>query len=262
MYLCNQTDTGVDMKREKIRGVYLIQSKIKPYRVYVGSTNDLHGRWLLHKSKLRTKLHHTPKLQAHYNKYGKDDLMFLILDEMPMATKECLLLREQFYIDNIKPWFNSRIIAESNGGMKHSDESKEKLSIAKKGKPFTQEHKKALSEAWEERRIKFPTTEEKRQKLREINIGRKPWNTGLTKKTDERLANSAKKREGKVVKPEVAKRISDKLKGKSHSKEHNKKVSEALKNKKWTEDQIEAKRQRALKWWRDKKEKDAENAQS
>lgn len=46
----------------------------------------------------------------------------------------------------------------------HSDETKQKMSDASKGKPKSDAHKKALSEAWEKRKIEKPCTEETRKK--------------------------------------------------------------------------------------------------
>jgi hypothetical protein len=63
------------------------------------------------------------------------------------------------------------------GGWKHSDEVKEKMSLAKKGKIFTKEHRRNISEA--NRKRKFPESyirpkisEETRQKMSESAVKR------------------------------------------------------------------------------------------
>ena len=59
-------------------GIYKIESKIKPERIYIGSAKNIQFRWNLHKRELLNKKHHSHKLQWHVNKYGIDDLRFII----------------------------------------------------------------------------------------------------------------------------------------------------------------------------------------
>jgi len=48
-------------------------------------------------------MHHSLKLQRHYNKYGKNDLIFTIVEE---CTPEQMLIREQHYLDRCHTYFN------------------------------------------------------------------------------------------------------------------------------------------------------------
>ena len=228
----------------------MIQSKIKPERIYIGSTQDIYKRFHLHKSKLQKNKHHTPKLQNHCNKYGFDDFVFTILEE---CNKDNLMEREQYYIDVLKPWFNSRLIAESNAGYKHTEGAKKKIGESKIGKKLSKEHRDALKVGWEKRRL-IPMSQETRIKFSEAAKGRKPWSAGLTKETDARLKSASDKKMGKVVKQETRDKISNTLSGKPHTAEHNKKVGDALRGKKQSTEVIEAKRKRVLEWWRKKKE--------
>jgi len=98
----------------KISGIYKIQSVIKPERCYIGSAVDVNRRKRDHFEKLRNNDHVNKKLQSHYNKYSESDLLFSILLG---CEKEDLIKHEQFFIDSYKPWFNVRIIAESNLGL-------------------------------------------------------------------------------------------------------------------------------------------------
>lgn len=107
------------MKRVKIVGIYRITSKVKPQRIYVGSSEDIQTRWVEHLKKLRLGVHHSRKLQNHYNKYGKDDLIFSIITTCDVTE---LLSQEQFFIDSLKPWFNLAPIAGSAKGVKRSAE--------------------------------------------------------------------------------------------------------------------------------------------
>jgi group I intron endonuclease len=87
----------------RISGVYKIQSKVKPNRIYIGSAVNIHRRWWDHLHRLKENVHENPKLQNHYNKYGKTDLIFSIIIS---CEKDVLLETEQFFIDAYKPWFN------------------------------------------------------------------------------------------------------------------------------------------------------------
>ena len=41
----------------KITGIYKIESKLKPERIYIGSAVNISKRWLLHLSRLRRDKH-------------------------------------------------------------------------------------------------------------------------------------------------------------------------------------------------------------
>lgn len=153
------------MAREKICGVYMMKSKVHPDRFYVGSALDVHSRWSKHKSNLvRQVPDKNKKLLNHFNKYGWDDFVLSVLER---CDREELLVREQYYIDTLKPWFNICPKAGSGLGRKLSAETKEKVRQANLGKkqseetiekrrlanigqtrpPFTEEHKRRISES-------------------------------------------------------------------------------------------------------------------
>jgi group I intron endonuclease len=110
----------------KISGIYQIQSKIKPERIYIGSSKDIYRRWNQHLLCLKKGSHRSNKLQHHYNKYGKNDLVFSIL--IGCSINELIDL-EQFFLDSKSPWFNTRKIADSNTGLKRSEEHCKKRSL-------------------------------------------------------------------------------------------------------------------------------------
>ena len=126
---------------ELIPGIYKIESILYPDRVYVGSAFNIMKRWRSHKQDLNNNKHHSGKLQNHYNKYGKEDLIFSVLY---LCQREELIQAEQFFIDAYDPYFNIRKIAESNAGIKMSKESIEKNRNARIGKklgPASEERK-------------------------------------------------------------------------------------------------------------------------
>jgi group I intron endonuclease len=127
----------------KISGIYQIQSKIEPERIYIGSAINVTRRWKCHLSDLRKNKHHSIKLQRHFNKYGENDLQFSVLRN---CEKEYLIINEQSLIDICNPYFNICKIAGSPLGVKRSEETKKKISKLHKGRIFSTERKKQMSD--------------------------------------------------------------------------------------------------------------------
>jgi len=94
----------------------------------VGKSNSLSGfyvRFDKHKLLLKTNKHYNIHLQRSYNKYGENNFNFNVLSICP--PEYCIKL-EQWFLDNLKPEYNIRKIADSNKGIKFTAEHKEKLS--------------------------------------------------------------------------------------------------------------------------------------
>lgn len=108
----------------KIIGIYKIYSDIDSSKFYIGSSINLKAKKDLHFFLLRNNKHDSKYMQRYFNKHG-NVLKFEIIEE---CTQDILLEREQCYLDALNPYFNSRIRAESNYGLKHSDETKNKIS--------------------------------------------------------------------------------------------------------------------------------------
>lgn len=182
----------------KIIGVYKIESLIKPERIYIGSGHNIKQRWGEHLSELRHNKHHSKKLQNHYNKYGVVDLKFSIL---LCCDKEDLLKTEQYFLDSYNPFFNCCKIAgnclgikhseetrkkmsEHSIGIKHSEESKIKIGNATRGHKVSEEARKVMSECkkgkptWNKGK-KGIYSEETIDKMRRARIGKESWNKGL-----------------------------------------------------------------------------------
>jgi group I intron endonuclease len=189
----------------KIAGIYQIQSKIKPDRIYIGSSNNVRRRWYRHLQQLRENKHHSSKLQYHYNKYGINDLVFIIKEP---CFPEFLIIREQEYLDKLKPYFNSSLIAGSTLGYPAWNKGKKgiytkevliKMSLAKKNKPLLEEHKNKIRNSCKGINT-GKRSEETKLKMRQ-NSGRRgkpPWCAGkknvFSKEALDKIRNARKKK--------------------------------------------------------------------
>lgn len=97
------------MKRS---GIYEIKNKVNN-NIYIGSAISLSDRKNLHFSQLKRGIHHSIILQKAYNKYGKNSLIFKILE---YCNIENLIEKEQYYIDTLRPIYNICKIAGSTIG--------------------------------------------------------------------------------------------------------------------------------------------------
>lgn len=99
---------------------------------YIGSTiRPLSHRWSNHLSQLLRGKHHSIFMQNSWNKYGSSAFLWV---ELEQCSKEDTLTREQFYIDTYCPTFNSAKIAGNTVGIVFTEERKQKMSKALKGK--------------------------------------------------------------------------------------------------------------------------------
>ena len=173
---------------DRVSGIYCIEN-LTTHKKYIGQSVDVIDRWRKHISELNHGSHHNDYLQKAWDKYGKDDFNFYVLeycsveelnkkedyyitsqntidrdygynlksggqdhnyqcqevrDKISASNKDTYQnsnLKEIRRIDALKQWANpkikEKIIGKNNGmyGKKHTDESKQKMSEKKKGKP-------------------------------------------------------------------------------------------------------------------------------
>ena len=81
---------------KKVQGVYLIRNKIDG-RVYVGSGVHVNRRFFEHRTKLKRGNHDNSNLQRAWNKHGRAEFEFLILEEVEATLM--LTEREQHWAD-------------------------------------------------------------------------------------------------------------------------------------------------------------------
>ncbi len=127
-------------------GIYLISS-LTTGKVYVGQSINVRKRIQEHTSALKRKGHPNTYLQRAWDLYGAEDFVARAIEIAPI---EQLLAIEQYWINKYKSYlrengFNLSAIANTQTGIKRSDETKARMSIALRGKKRTEEQKKHIS---------------------------------------------------------------------------------------------------------------------
>lgn len=94
-------------------GIYKITNK-KSGKFYIGSSDDLNKRKYDHFYELRNGTHINTHLKNAYNKDGEENFIFEVIEE---CGSDELLIREQYYLDTLKPFReNGYNIATTVGG--------------------------------------------------------------------------------------------------------------------------------------------------
>ncbi len=117
-----------------VAGIYKIVNIING-KMYIGQAQDIKVRWSRHRNDLSSNEHGNPHFLRAYNKYGKENFKFSILEEVENVDSLVLLKillkeREQHYIDS-HDWDNLYNICPVSGsclGVKRTKETKEKMS--------------------------------------------------------------------------------------------------------------------------------------
>jgi group I intron endonuclease len=217
-------------------GIYKIQSILHPERCYIGSAISLKNREDNHFSNLKNNQHINPKLQHHYNKYGKEDLVFAPL---VYCNKEDLIIQEQLFLDVKTPWFNLCPIANSTTGRIVTEETRKKIGEAHKGNKncvgriLSIETKNKISQS----HIGKVISEETKQKLREANTGKKRSEETKHKLSIAKIGNKSTlgqhhTEEYKKKMSEMRMGINNPFYGRKHSEETRRKMTEIRKRKK------------------------------
>jgi group I intron endonuclease len=172
-------------------------------KFYVGSTVDVHARWRTHRRKLRTGAHHSPHLQAAWNKYGEDAFVFRVVEVAPSFFE--LAAVEQKWLDEHhgagRCYNFARHVDSPMRGIKRPAEHGQAISAAlkdyysqnehpMKGVPRTEETKALIRE----RRSGKPVSDLTKDLIRQARLG-----TKASAETREKLSRV---RKGRVKAPE------------------------------------------------------------
>lgn len=127
-------------------GIYKITNTVNG-KFYIGSTNAFHKRKWEHFDKLKKGKHPNKHLNRSVIKYGVENFKFEILENILDFSN--LLIREEYYINSLRPEYNKRFVPYSNKGIifgELTEEHKLKISKANTGKIRSQEVKNKISE--------------------------------------------------------------------------------------------------------------------
>lgn len=112
-------------------GIYVIARK-NGGRFYIGSAVNIGRRWAVHRCRLNKGDHHSPQLQAAWDKHGPDAFEFAILETV--SDEADLIGREQVWLDRLHPYYNTCKIAGSVLGHTVSVAARRRISAAHKGR--------------------------------------------------------------------------------------------------------------------------------
>jgi len=235
-----------------MQGIYIINNLVNN-KSYIGQSINIEKRFKAHLNSLKNNKHDNSYLQNSWNKYGKENFEFKILEEVYNHLD--LGDKEQYWIDAYNSYncgYNLKLGGFVGIGYKFSKETKEKMSKAKKGKPShkkgikcSEEVKKHMREGkkiyWENNIVSEETkeklsiagqkrhvSEKTKEKLRAGKIG-KP-------RPREYLEKAWEANRGRVLSEEHKRKISENRKGKTHTKETKEKMSKA--KRKFTDEDI------------------------
>jgi group I intron endonuclease len=200
--------------KNSISGIYQIRNIINNHK-YIGSAVNIGSRWSLHKHHLKNNKHHNRYLQRAWNKYGADCFEFTIIET---CFSFALLIREQHYLDKLKPEYNIEKKAGSSLGVKRTPEYINNM----KNRVISKETRLRMSEA-----RKKLLTPEFRKEMSDVRKGYKHSPGTLIN-----LSIAAKKR----TTPEIIAMLLSKAIGNKHnlgrkvSLETRKKMSDSHKN--------------------------------
>jgi predicted GIY-YIG superfamily endonuclease len=128
-------------------GVYQIRNT-ENQKVYIGSSYRIKSRFTEHRRLLNSNTHHNSHLQNAWNKYGEKCFVFEIVE---YCSIEHLLKAEQRWLEKTSAKYNILNEAGTTYGFRHSTQTKQKMSIDRRGdknsfygKTHTQEVKEQL----------------------------------------------------------------------------------------------------------------------
>lgn len=82
-------------------GIYKITTKHNS-KSYIGSSDNVEKRLNCHLSRLKRNVHHSAYLQAVYNKHGKENLEFSIIEVL--SDNNDKIIKEQFWMDHFQSY--------------------------------------------------------------------------------------------------------------------------------------------------------------
>lgn len=224
---------------ERVAYIYMI-CHAPTARVYIGRTVNPKKRFRGHIDDLRAGKHHSRFLQRVWRKGAPCDFIFTIMEECLNSEKAG---REQYWIDRIKPCFNSVPVLPDRASNYISEETRAKMRAANKG---ISPERRAKMVAALRARILSPEFEETRRKISRASTGRAHTpearrKISATKKgrpvSASHLDGIKRAARGRIFTQEDRRAIGEKSRGRPVSDETRLKLSIAGKGKRRTQEQ-------------------------
>jgi len=149
-------------------GIYQLKNRVSG-KIYVGSASIFRNRWMLHLTELHKGKHANKHLQRAWTKHGPSAWEFSIIESV--GSKELLVRREQYWMDELSPAYNICRIAGSHLGVKRDPSVGAKISAALKGRVMSPETIAKMSATKRSQNRKCITSEETRKKISESMKG-------------------------------------------------------------------------------------------
>lgn len=125
-------------KYKNFKGIYMLYNKY-----YIGSGQNLSRR--LSNYYYLSRLNDKRPISNSIIHYGHNNFIVFILEYYFINEDMNILEREQFYLNNLKPKLNILTLAGNSLGLKHSKESKIKISIYQSNKIVKDETRELIS---------------------------------------------------------------------------------------------------------------------
>ena len=83
------------MAKQKVMGIYVIETKGMNKQRYIGMSQNIKKRWRVHRHELNQNKHRNLRLQKAWNEYGKDYFQFKIIQLCNSREEMCYF--EKYY---------------------------------------------------------------------------------------------------------------------------------------------------------------------
>lgn len=200
-----ESETSKETYMNQDCGIYMLKNIITG-DFYIGQSIHMAHRKGCHLYELRSHRHANKHLQRAFNKYGEENFVFEVLQ---CCEESRLTEYEQAFVNIWKPRYN--MCKECVRGMRHSDETKRKISMALTGKKLPKEQCRKISEA----------------------------NMGKHSLSEDHLAKLVAINTGKIVSDATKQKMHDVNTGKKLSEDHKRKIGLASKAY-WTQRKAKA----------------------
>lgn len=193
--------TFILIRRKEMLGIYCYIDKKDNSIVYVGKDSNIHRKVRMYAHKKPSQYNTQPFNRILQNNLSRYIYQVLVWDVKDQDTLNALEIQ---YIRQLKPKFNYTDGGDGNGGYKHSEEYKKKMSESRKGEDNPFYGKKH--------------SEKTKEHLRRLNLGKK-----MSEESKRKMSLSKRGKNhpqyGKPISEETKKKISQANMGMSRTKE-------------------------------------------